>query len=130
MRFLLGRPTLWSQELTLFIFGGYFMLGAAYTLENKGFVAMDIVYNHLNGQKRLIADILIFLSIFLVCGVVVWHGGKWAIDITLTGERSQSLWNPVLWPVRWTIPIGASMVIIQALRDLVYSFKIIRKVKK
>ncbi|MFC1903544.1 TRAP transporter small permease subunit [Chloroflexota bacterium] len=119
MRFLLNSPTMWTQELTTFIFGAYFMLGGAYCLSVKGHVAMDMVYNRLSPRWQSLASIPTFLAILLTCGLMVWFGGPRAWNATLAGERLYSTWAPLLWPIMWAIPVGAGLVILQAVSNFI-----------
>jgi len=119
LRSLLNKPTIWSQELALFIFGGYFMLGAGYCLKSGGFVAMDAIYNHMNYRIRFIVDILIFLSMSLISIIIIWFGSKWVWMMMVTGERSETLWSPILWPVRLMIPLGAGILLLQSVANFV-----------
>lgn len=123
MRSLLNHPTIWTQELTTLVFGAYFMLGGAFCQSVKGHVAMDLIYNRLSGKWRAAADILIFLSIFIFCGVLFLFGGKLAWEATLAAERSESLWHPIIWPVRWAIPIGSGLLILQSFVDFIENIR-------
>jgi TRAP-type mannitol/chloroaromatic compound transport system permease small subunit len=125
MRYILNTPTIWSQELTTFVFGCYFVLGGAYCLKEKGHVAMDIFYNRLNPRGRGIIGILIFLCILLLCGTMVIHGTSWAWKATITGERSETFWHPIIWPVRWAIPIGSGLLLLQAFSNFIIDIKMV-----
>ena len=46
-RYLLGSPTIWSYEVTYFLYGSHFLLGAAYTLFIKSHIRIDILYQHI-----------------------------------------------------------------------------------
>lgn len=116
-RYLLNRPTIWTQEFTLSLFAVYFLIGGAYTLKAQGFVAMDILYNRFERKSKIIADTVILASILFFCGVLIYHGSIWAWASITTGERSGSLWNPVVWPVRIMIPLGAGLVAFQAVSN-------------
>ena len=121
-RYCLNRPTIWTQEFTLSLFAVYFLIGGAYTLHAQGFVAMDILYNNLGGKRKKIADTIILISILFFCGILIYHGSIWAWSSVITGERSGSLWNPVVWPVRIMIPLGAALVSFQAISSFLQAF--------
>lgn len=120
-RYLLNRPTVWTQELTLSLFAVYFLIGGAYTLKAQGFVSMDIFYNRFRERGKLITDAIILISILSFCGILIYHGSIWAWASVFKGERSGSFWNPFVWPVRIMIPIGASLVSLQAISNFLES---------
>ena len=43
-RYLFNAPTLWAYDMTFMMYGSYFMLGAAFTLQRKGHVRTDSFY--------------------------------------------------------------------------------------
>ncbi len=52
LRYALGRPTVWVNETTQFLFGISFLLGGAYTLAQGGHVRVDVVLNLLSARRR------------------------------------------------------------------------------
>ena len=44
MRYFLNSPSQWAFEISLFIFGGYIVLGGAYTYLSGGHVNVDIIW--------------------------------------------------------------------------------------
>src|SRR5215210_1211523 len=43
-RYLFNAPTEWAYDMTFMLYGTFFMLGAAYTLQRKGHVRTDSLY--------------------------------------------------------------------------------------
>ena len=40
-RYVFNAPTQWAYDMTFMLYGSFFMLGAAYTLQRKGHVRTD-----------------------------------------------------------------------------------------
>ncbi len=78
---------------------------------------MDLLYNRLDGKKKFFLDAVILLTIIVFCGILIFYGSIWAWEALETGERSGSLWNPIVWPVRIMIPLSAALVILQAVSN-------------
>jgi TRAP-type mannitol/chloroaromatic compound transport system permease small subunit len=119
MRDILRLPTTWAMEMSQFLFGSSFALAGAYTLLNKGHVRMDVIYAKLSAKGQAIMDIItsIFMIIFL--GVLIWKGGEYALRSIRLMDRSMSAWAPLFWPTKIMIPISASLLLLQALAQLV-----------
>ena len=43
-RYLFNAPTLWAYDMTFMLYGSFFMLGAAFTLQRRGHVRSDSCY--------------------------------------------------------------------------------------
>ena len=125
-RLILDEPTVWGLETTLFIFGGYFMIGGAYGLLHKRHVSMDIVYLHFSFRLRAAIDVLAGLVILLISFVIIWWGAVWAWESTMIWERTHGAWSPYIWPMRWIVVIAAILLAIQAFSDLLVAIQKLR----
>ncbi|MGE4485161.1 MAG: TRAP transporter small permease subunit [Oscillospiraceae bacterium] len=113
-RYLLHRPTIWSQEMTTILFGIFFMIGGAYCEKRNSHVAMDVFYSNFKGYVKAIVDTIIMICCLIVMGTLFYYGGKSFIKVFTTMERSDSLWAPLLWPSRICIPLGSGLLILRA----------------
>jgi len=122
MRYWLRSPTVWGTELLSQLFAGYILLGGGYTLLHRGHVNMDVVYVRLGARTRAVLDVLTAGVVFLYCLMLIWQGGRLALDSLELGRTTGTDWNPPLFPVQALLPIGAFLMLLQALvkfvRDL------------
>ena len=114
MRYSLGRPTDWSQELCCMIFGAYFMVGGAYGEACNAHVSMDLFYTKYRGIVKMIADTIAIVACAVFCVVLIDKGGNAFMKAITIGQRSDSLWAPQVWPVRLCIPLGAAMLLVRS----------------
>ncbi|MCK4794857.1 MAG: TRAP transporter small permease subunit [Desulfobacteraceae bacterium] len=121
-RYLFNAPTLWAHETSGFIFGFYFLLGAAYCLRTKGHVSVDILYDRLSTRTQAILDVVTFVLFLAVCITLIWYGGKAAANSWRLNEHTSSLWGPPLYPLRTVVPIGALLLLIQGVGKFVRDF--------
>jgi len=119
LRYAFNAPTQWSYELTLFFFGSYCILGGAYTLLRREHVAMDVLYVRLSLKGRAILDLVTVFLFFLFCGVLLWYGWGFFMRSWAAGETTATPWNPVLWPVKLSIPMGAFLILLQGLAKFI-----------
>ncbi len=119
-RRVFGKPTIWTFELSNFLFGSHFMLVAAYGLLHKSHVAIDIFALRLSVKRRetiLLAGYFLFFFPFLI--VIFIYGIQVAAISWTIGEQSWSVWHPSLSPVKTVIPITAGLLIIQGISDVI-----------
>jgi TRAP-type mannitol/chloroaromatic compound transport system permease small subunit len=116
MRYLFGRPTTWSFEVTKMIYGFYFMILGGYTLQKKGHVAIDVIYEMLKPKTRAILDIISYLIFFFPFGTVVLiEGIKFAKKSWQISETSWSVFAPPLYPIKTVIPVAVSLMLLQGI---------------
>lgn len=124
LRYLFNSPTVWANELTQMIFGAYVVLSGGHLLWCGGHVNVDILYGRLSPRQRAWMDVMTSSVFFAFCLMMLYYGGSLALDSLSRLERSQSPWNPPLYLVKLTIPVGALLVLIQGIaklaRDILY----------
>ena len=121
VRYVVGTPTKWAVEMTGLIFGAHFMLGTAYVLLHRGHVNMDAIYSRCSLRTRAIMDTITFPLFLLVAIVLVWHGWE-LFSHSLRYLECSTFAQIPFYPFKVTIPIGASLLLLQGLakftRDL------------
>ena len=121
-RYLLNRPTIWVHEASSFIFGVSIMLGGGYTLHYRTHVNVDILYNRFSPRGKAILDLISSVLFFSFALVLVWVGGEFAWNSLKALETSSTTWGPPIYPIKFTIPIGGALLLLQGLsrfiRDL------------
>lgn len=108
----------WVNELPQFFFGWIFLLGAAYTLQTKGHVRIDIVYNKLSLKTQAVIDLLgIWLLLLPMCVVFVILGYDLIINSIVTQEGASQIGGiPKFWYKIALLPFPI-LLSIQALAD-------------
>ena len=123
-RYAFNAPTQFAFELTLFIWSYACLLGGGYVLLHKAHVNVDIFHSRLPPRGRAIIDLCTAPIIFIFVGVLVWQG--WAVfwnSFSFLEHSTVSRWNPPIYPIKIALPIGAGLVLLQALvkfiRDII-----------
>jgi TRAP-type mannitol/chloroaromatic compound transport system permease small subunit len=102
-----------------FLFAGMIMLGGGYTLLHRDHVNVDILYNRFTPRGRAVADCLTAGFTLLYCGVLLHYTAAIALDALATGRTTGTDWNPPMFPVMLSLPVGAALLFLQALAKLV-----------
>jgi len=63
--------------------------------------------------KQAIADLITSVLFFIFVGLVFWKGGEMALDSLLRLEHTPTVWSPIIYPTKLTIPVAAFMLIVQ-----------------
>jgi TRAP-type C4-dicarboxylate transport system permease small subunit len=125
MSYFFRSPPSWSFEISLFLFGSFFMLGAAYCHLEKKHVAVDMFSRYLSPKWQKGFGVFIELVVFIVAAVFVYVSIPNAWHSTMMGERSvhQTPFNPPVWWFRWIIPVSSILIAIQAFRNMLSCLK-------
>jgi TRAP-type mannitol/chloroaromatic compound transport system permease small subunit len=66
---------------------------------------------------------LITAPIFFVgVALLLWIGAEWTIKAIVKAETSGSIWSPPIWPVRFLIPLGSLLLLLQGLAKSIRDF--------
>ena len=119
MRYFFNSPSLWAYEISLFLYGGYIVLGGAYTHLAGGHVNVDIIWGRLPPRGRAFLDILTSGFVFLFVGVLFWYSLQRTILSWQLGETTMSHWQPIIYPLRTTLPVGCLLLLMQLVAKLI-----------
>lgn len=122
-------PSLWTLELAQFSMMAYFLLGGPYALQMGANVRMDLIYGGWSVQKKAWMDCFTVVFLLIYLGVLLYGG----IDSLLYSfeykERSPSAWRPYMWPIKTVMCLGALLMLMQAVAELIKDIACIREVK-
>jgi TRAP-type mannitol/chloroaromatic compound transport system permease small subunit len=122
-RYLFRAPTVWAYDMTYMLYGTIFMLGASYTLLNKGHIRTDFFYDGWKTERKGKVDAILYLVLFFP-GMVLYlmAGVDYASHSWATHEKAgTSPWMPIIYPFKTVIPVTAALLIIQGAAEFVKS---------
>ncbi len=117
-RLLTGMPVNWALEMTQFLLATYFLVGAAYTMQDGAHVRMDLFYGSLKPKRQAFVDV--FTILFVIFYLVVMVRGGWSsTEYAITyNQKNYSSWSPPMWPVKSLMTLGIFMMLLQAISNL------------
>lgn len=127
LRYGFGTPTLWANEVMIYITAIAYLLGGGYALLHRRHVAVDVLYARLSAKVRARLDLLTLVFFVFYLGTLVWAGWIWAWDSIKLGETTGTPWNPPIWPVKLAIPIAAVLVLLQGIANVARDFRATRR---
>ena len=127
-RYAFNAPTVWAYDVTYMLFGGQFMLAAAYTLLRGAHIRTDVFYERWSPRTRATIDLISYVFFFFPGMLFVLYAGAGeAWSSWLIGERSDwTPWRPVLYPLKAVIPLTAALMLLQGFAELVKCLRVIR----
>ncbi|MCP4721664.1 MAG: TRAP transporter small permease subunit [Desulfobacteraceae bacterium] len=132
MRYAFNKGNVALQELEWHLFAIVFLIGAAYTLKEKGHVRVDILYVNLSEKTKAWIDFLgifIFLIPFSVMVILSTKGfimNSWAIREISPDPGGL----PARYILKTMIPLGFSLLIVQGLSEAAKNFMVIMGYKR
>lgn len=122
-RYGFDAPTIWAYDVGYMLYGGHFMLGAAYTLLKKGHIRTDFFYEAWSPRRQGMVDAFCYLFLFfpglLFFLLASWDNAYHAFRIGETSEASP--WRPIIWPFKMAMPVAAVLLMIQGVSEFLKS---------
>jgi len=130
LRYVFNAPTFWAHELSQHLNGAYAVLAGAYVLRQHRHVRVDLIYGRLSLRTRSILDVIAYLFFFLFIGTLLWHGWNMAWLSSSVGEFSTSAWHAKMYPLKWSMTIGAFLILLQGLAHFIRALSIVFRGKE
>ena len=114
-------------EIQWYLFSAVFLLGAGYAFLKNAHVRIDFISNHLSPRVRNIIDIVGIL-VFLgpLCILLIKLSWPLFVNAWTSGEMSQNAGGLIRWPVMLLIPAGMTLLLMQAISELIKRFAFLR----
>lgn len=118
-RYVFTAPTVWAYDVSRFLYGAMFVLGAGYALSKGVHIRSDFLYRDWSVRTQGRVDLVLYLLFFFpTMLILLWVCSDWALTSLMRGERgSDTAWAPLLGPVRMSLPIGIALLTIQGIAE-------------
>lgn len=125
-RYAFNRPTIWAWDVNTQLMLLLLMLGMAEVYRRDAHVRVDVFVAHLSPRRRALLDALCAPVMLIVASVIAWSGWAYFIESYQRLETGSTLLAPPLYPIKFTLPLGGALLLIQAIiklvRDLALAF--------
>jgi TRAP-type mannitol/chloroaromatic compound transport system permease small subunit len=117
-RYVFNSPTNWAHEAMFLMFGMQYLIAGGFCMRENAHVRVDVIYTHLSRRTQAILDLVtsvfffIFVVTLLVTGWIFFH------DAYRVGEVSFTEWAIQYWPVKFALPLGAALLLLQGIAQL------------
>ena len=123
-RKLFLAPTIWAYDISRFLYGALFMLGAGYALSRGVHIRADFLYRNFKTKNQGLIDFWLYL-LFYFPGLIVFFYMTFGfvVESIQRGERGMdTTWMPYMWPIKTCLLIGIIFLLIQGFSELLKSY--------
>lgn len=122
-RYFFNAPTIWAGDLSTILYGAFFMLGSAYTLQRQQHIRTDFLYANWSTRTKGWVDSILYITCYFPgLGIFLWLSWTYALKSTMLQERIiSSPWMPHIWPLKLCIPLSVLLLLIQGVSELIKS---------
>jgi TRAP-type mannitol/chloroaromatic compound transport system permease small subunit len=120
-RYLFNAPTTWAYDMTFMLYGTFFMVGSAWTLQRGGHIRTDSFYANWTRRTQARVDLACYLIFFFpALAIFAWLGWEYFWKSFQQNERIvTSPWLPIVWPFKFMMPASAVLLLLQGISETV-----------
>ena len=120
-RYFFDAPTIWAYDMTFMLYGTFFMVGSAWTLQRGGHIRTDVYYMKWSKRTQARVDLACYLVLFFpAMAVFGWLGWEYFWKSFQQNERIvTSPWLPIVWPFKFTMPLAAALLVLQGVAECI-----------
>lgn len=118
VRYVMGESTVWQTEFTTFAITASMLLGTPYVLKTGGHVAVTVLPDALRGFPRRLMRLSASLVGLAFCLALTYGSWYYFYEAYAFDWTTGTVWNPPLWPAILPVALGASLLSLQYLAEI------------
>jgi TRAP-type C4-dicarboxylate transport system permease small subunit len=118
-RYLLRQPLGWSEEASIYLMIWAIFLGTAYTLKHDAHIGVDLLMNRLSPRIKLFFHCFHYLTGLLFLSILFFKGID-MINLSIMLDSRSIATDFPLYLVQLAVPVGAALLILQIISNLVH----------
>jgi TRAP-type C4-dicarboxylate transport system permease small subunit len=115
----MGASTYWEIEFSVYMMVASLFLASPYCLATRGHVGVDLLSHYLPRRFSRPVQIGVGIVGLAVCVYLAWAGAELTLHAYARGERTESSWAALKWPLFLTMPVGLGLTALQYVAELV-----------
>ncbi len=119
-RYIFNKPTLWANELSLWMAGFVFLFAGLYAMQQRSHIRIYIIYDMMPRWAQKASDVLSLILIWIFVATLIWGGYTDTKNKLGRMETYGTAWDP---PIPSTLYLAVLvlifMVALQALSNLI-----------
>ena len=122
-RYILNSPSIWVEELTLLAQVWATYLGMAYVLQERAMLRIEVITDRFGLIGRQISEWLGLIVICITCLLIIGLSVESLLESLAHQRASASLLVLPSWMVELSLPVGFSLLLLQALLQILHLVK-------
>jgi TRAP-type mannitol/chloroaromatic compound transport system permease small subunit len=120
VRYILFKPTMWANELSLWLAGIVYLIGGIYAMRLRCHIRIVMLYDIVSRKTQRIFDLISVIILVLYAIAVVVGGLPDATMSLMTWERFGTFWDPPIPAVmKPLIIISIVLIALQGINNLI-----------
>ena len=124
MRYVLFKPTLWANELCLWLAGVCYLVGGIYATRLRSHIRIVLLYDYVSRPTQRIFDLISTVIIVTFAAAVIYGGMEDAYRSFINSETFATYWDP---PIPATMKpltlICIFLIALQSINNLIIDWK-------
>ncbi|SFU77617.1 TRAP transporter small permease subunit [Halomonas korlensis] len=118
VRYVLGMSSSWQTEFTIFSVTGAMLLGSPYVLMTGGHVSITLLPDAIGGVIGTVMRLVAALFGLGFCLALAYASWIYVLEAWHGGWTTGTVWNPVLWPALLPMAVGATLLTLQYVAEI------------
>jgi TRAP-type C4-dicarboxylate transport system permease small subunit len=119
-RYVFGQPTLWANELSLWLAAFVFLFAGQYAMQQRSHIRIYVIYDMMPRWAQKSADVFSTVLIVLFAVAMIWGGYTDAVTRMMRMETFGTAWDPPIpGVVKPAILFIIALVAVQAVSNLI-----------
>ena len=113
-----------AYDISRFLYGALFMLGAAYALSKGVHIRADFLYRNFKTKTQGLIDFWLYILFYFPGLLVFLYMTIGFVEESIRrGERGMdTTWMPFMWPIKTCLLVGIIFLLIQGVSELLKSY--------
>lgn len=124
-RYVFNKPTIWAWDVNVQLMMLLLMLGMAEAYKRDVHVRVDVLTAQLTARQRAVIDVIYAPVFFFITVILVWTGWTYFYDAYERLQTASTIFAPPLYPIKFTLPLGGALLLLQGLVKLVRDLHLI-----
>lgn len=113
VRYFFNSPTVWAQEVAVYIFMWSMLTGASYTLMLGKHVRIDLLFDHFPPKVQLVFDILTSVAGIVFCSIVTYQAYGMISSSFKYAKTSATMLRVPMWLIQMPLLLGFALLTLQ-----------------
>lgn len=118
VRYAMGESTVWQTEFTTFAISAAMLLGTPYVLKTGGHVAVTVLPDAMRGLPKHLMQLTASLVGLVFCLALAYGCWYYFYEAYAFEWTTGTVWNPPLWPALLPVAVGASLLSLQYVAEI------------
>lgn len=120
MRYIFVKPTLWVNEMSLWVAGAIYLLGGLYVMQQRSHIRIFILYDAVSRNWQRAFDTVSTVLICVFAAAVVWGGYNEAYAKLMRWETFGTAWDPPIpATMKPLVLLAVVLIAIQSVMNLI-----------